>query len=424
MKNPVVIPTYPPSYEYPPSDYRNIHGRPSITVSPKGLTLGTSEYLNDGADFGPDSVVGGSPGETGTPKSSTGGWAEAIAYASAGSRLVSSGAGTVDWGGTVLTVKKPLHIDMTGLTISNGAIEVSHVTGDSLHAPSGILENVTLKDSPSAQAALSRVACTFHIIRNVVINTPGGVGFQEASTSESGNAGVSYDNTGSAINVYAAVGDAFQIVTGGEAGGSDGCNNNTYYSIGIENGSAAGLRILGLPGITSPQTAGNQFYGLLTQYGANGVHLSGGQNNTIDGWWTEGNTNDLYIDDVSGLSGNRLRMVYPTTPSPLKVVNNANAFAAALRYPERAGFKAPGTYGAFQVEGVPTAGTGVAQNTNLFPVRVLMTGATSGGVVTDAQTGTTWDTADDSVVLYAGDKIAFGTTSPTSWLWEDLGGDI
>ena len=67
MKNPVVIPTYPPNYEYPPSDYRNIHGRPSVTVSPKGLTLGTSEYFNDGADFGPD-----------TPGTSTCGIQEAI----------------------------------------------------------------------------------------------------------------------------------------------------------------------------------------------------------------------------------------------------------------------------------------------------------------------------------------------------------
>jgi hypothetical protein len=67
MKNPVVIPTYPPSYEYPPSDYRNIHGRPSVTVSPRGLTLGTSKYFNDGADFGPD-----------TPGTSTCGIQEAL----------------------------------------------------------------------------------------------------------------------------------------------------------------------------------------------------------------------------------------------------------------------------------------------------------------------------------------------------------
>lgn len=424
MKNPVISPSSPQSFEYPPSQIRNVHGNGAITVSPRGIATGNSHYLNDGAAFGPDSVVGGLPGETGTPRTITGGWAEAIAYASAGSRLVSTGVGTVDWGGTLLTIKKPLYIDMAGLTISNGALEINHVVGDFLHSPSGILQNVTLKGSPSAYAALARVACKYHIIKNVVITTPGGVGFQEASTLQPDNAGVSYNNVGSAINVYSAASDAFQIITGGESGSGDGCNDNYYYAIGLENGSAAGLRILGLPGITSPQTAGNQFYGLLTQNFAIGVHLSAGQNNSIDGWWSEANTNDLYVDDVSGLLGNRLKMVYPTTPSALNVVNNSNSFAATLRYPERVGFKAPGTYGAFLVGGVPTAGTGVAQNTNLFPVRVLMTGPTSGGVVTDAQTGTTWDTADDSVVLYAGDKISFSTASPASWLWEDLGGGI
>ena len=83
MKNPVVIPTYPPNYEYPPSDYRNIHGRPSVTVSPRGLTLGTSEYFNDGADFGPD-----------TPGTSTCGIQEAVTHAQKTGAAVSLMAGT------------------------------------------------------------------------------------------------------------------------------------------------------------------------------------------------------------------------------------------------------------------------------------------------------------------------------------------
>ena len=36
--------------------WRNITGKPYITVSSKGLANGQSEYFNDGADFGPDSV--------------------------------------------------------------------------------------------------------------------------------------------------------------------------------------------------------------------------------------------------------------------------------------------------------------------------------------------------------------------------------
>ena len=39
-----------------PDMWRNITGKPYITVSAKGLANGLSEYFNDGADFGPDSL--------------------------------------------------------------------------------------------------------------------------------------------------------------------------------------------------------------------------------------------------------------------------------------------------------------------------------------------------------------------------------
>ena len=39
-----------------PDMWRNISGKPYITVSSKGLANGLSEYFNDGADFGPDSL--------------------------------------------------------------------------------------------------------------------------------------------------------------------------------------------------------------------------------------------------------------------------------------------------------------------------------------------------------------------------------
>ena len=39
-----------------PDMWKNITGKPYITVSSKGLANGLSEYFNDGADFGPDSL--------------------------------------------------------------------------------------------------------------------------------------------------------------------------------------------------------------------------------------------------------------------------------------------------------------------------------------------------------------------------------
>ena len=49
----------PPRNPFPgffPDMWKNITGKPYITVSSKGLTNGQSEYFNDGADFGPDSL--------------------------------------------------------------------------------------------------------------------------------------------------------------------------------------------------------------------------------------------------------------------------------------------------------------------------------------------------------------------------------
>ena len=49
----------PPRNPFPgffPDMWKNITGKPYITVSSKGLANGLSEYFNDGADFGPDSL--------------------------------------------------------------------------------------------------------------------------------------------------------------------------------------------------------------------------------------------------------------------------------------------------------------------------------------------------------------------------------
>ena len=49
----------PPENLFPdrfPMEWKNITGKPYITVSSKGLANGQSEYINDGADFGPDSL--------------------------------------------------------------------------------------------------------------------------------------------------------------------------------------------------------------------------------------------------------------------------------------------------------------------------------------------------------------------------------
>ena len=62
--------------------YKDIIGKPFITVSAKGISNGLSNIPNDGADFGPDTTLNAtSPSQTGPPYSSTLGINEAINYA-------------------------------------------------------------------------------------------------------------------------------------------------------------------------------------------------------------------------------------------------------------------------------------------------------------------------------------------------------
>ena len=62
--------------------YKDIIGKPFITVSAKGISNGLSNIPNDGADFGPDTTLGASsPNQTGPPYTQTLGWQEAINYA-------------------------------------------------------------------------------------------------------------------------------------------------------------------------------------------------------------------------------------------------------------------------------------------------------------------------------------------------------
>ena len=63
-------------------EQKTIIGKPEITVSSKGIANGKSVYLNDGADFGPDTMLGATTlKQYGPPFTKSNGWNEAVAYA-------------------------------------------------------------------------------------------------------------------------------------------------------------------------------------------------------------------------------------------------------------------------------------------------------------------------------------------------------
>jgi len=62
-------------------EQKTIIGKPEITISEKGIANGKSVYLNDGADFGPDTKLGATTlGQYGPPFTTSNGMAEAITY--------------------------------------------------------------------------------------------------------------------------------------------------------------------------------------------------------------------------------------------------------------------------------------------------------------------------------------------------------
>ena len=62
-------------------EQKTIIGKPEITVSGKGIANGKSVYLNDGADFGPDTKLGATtPGQYGPPYTISSGIVEALSY--------------------------------------------------------------------------------------------------------------------------------------------------------------------------------------------------------------------------------------------------------------------------------------------------------------------------------------------------------
>jgi len=61
--------------------FRNVKGKPSITVSSKGISNGLSDIYNDGADFGPDTLLNATyPNQYGPPYTQTSGIQEAYNY--------------------------------------------------------------------------------------------------------------------------------------------------------------------------------------------------------------------------------------------------------------------------------------------------------------------------------------------------------
>jgi len=87
-----ILHTYVPKVKY-----SKIQGKPYVTVSAKGISNGLSDTYNDGADFGPDTLLNAtSPNQYGEPYTQTSGIQEAVNYAqNNGGGLILIKSGTI-----------------------------------------------------------------------------------------------------------------------------------------------------------------------------------------------------------------------------------------------------------------------------------------------------------------------------------------
>jgi len=230
-----ILHTYVPRVKY-----NNVQGKPYVVASAKGISNGLSDTLNDGADFGPDTMLGATaPGQYGPPYTQTSGIQEAYNYLGGmGGGIILLKSGTYylkdilylqysdtkivgeDMPSTVLHLAYPFNALGSGGYQNSNPIVTTDPSGSAQPEYTG-LENLTIDASEAGkQAAGISVVFAFwgsHItFRNIRL-----VGLNGASTTPNGlNCGVDYltiENLRASQNDYVTPGTipAVLVIAGG-----------------------------------------------------------------------------------------------------------------------------------------------------------------------------------------------------------------
>ena len=150
-------------------EQKTIIGKPEITVSSKGIANGKSVYLNDGADFGPDTKLGATtPWQYGPPYSNSWGVNEAAEYVT----TLSSRGGTVKFSSDSIFDVLSNGISLPGFSSSNQSVYLDG-NGATWINPGAGQTSVSLKTS-----GLSLID-----IRNLTIFNSKGIGVDISNAS-------------------------------------------------------------------------------------------------------------------------------------------------------------------------------------------------------------------------------------------------
>ena len=143
-------------------EQKTIIGKPEITVSAKGIANGKSIYLNDGADFGPDTKLGATTlGQYGPPFTTTSGINESILFAKASYKI--------KWMSQSYEISSAINIPYNGVQIEGiGGNFQGGMANFSGFTPLNTLINVT---SPNINAIEITTPGVYNVgLKNFAIN--------------------------------------------------------------------------------------------------------------------------------------------------------------------------------------------------------------------------------------------------------------
>ena len=293
------------------------HGIGYVSVSAFGISTPGIEMPNDGADFGPDSLLNGGPGVTGPPFTTTGGQAEANTY------LTKQGGGLallVDGQSLVITpsagnaFNTPYQIGAGGgalpATSVTGpyAFGASPVVGTSLYYARGDHGHGLPPEPSVGTAAWSSIyGKTSYTVSAIGLSTPGvtiandGCDFGPDSVGTTTTGLQEAENTG--LSYYVQSG-TFQITTSLIVSNS---NKSVWLDPGAVINVASGVTFPSLDGIS-----GSTIWTQMVIFGnCSNVDWYGGtlqnqnsSNSSISGFVFAGNTSgiNLYSPNITGMT--------------------------------------------------------------------------------------------------------------------------
>ena len=391
-------------------EQKTIIGKPEITVSAKGITNGKSVYLNDGAEFGPDTKLGATTlGQYGPPYTKTSGVYEAI----------STGKPVKGIKGSNYAIYSTIDFSTA---LPKGIYNSSYDFGDCFFQPQ---TNINFIFNLGASSGYQVANCTIrlgHIIANGFTSTNGAQlynfndntliidelnGFSSVSglyINPTAVANASVFNNLIDIRYITACGNG--IASSGNAStNAYGCEGNIFFVNHITD-CTNGINI-DSNGVGHNTELNQWFIGVVEHCSNDGIVTTNGLN-TFYVSNTNGNTN-ADIEIISGTSG----IIRATGYFSGTIKQNGNpAFIHnyEVGYPQGFSITTPTLPAA-------TGSADAVTNTFPFTVRVFQVGE-SGTHIIDINGNDVLLPADPAeVTLDPGDKIYYATTVATSWKW-------